>query len=107
MGEDHEARQESRHAMNMTPKWPKDRSANMQIFKDSTRKWRSLDNKIEALTTKETMSMAHMQVHANKESHKKQAWRKPGPNQAQMGLGRPAWGDQPNPFWARFDAPLT
>jgi plasmid maintenance system killer protein len=53
----------------------------MQIFRDSTRKRRSLDSKIQALTAKETMSKAHMQVHTNKESRKKQAWRKPGSNQ--------------------------
>jgi hypothetical protein len=47
-----------------------------------------------------------MQVHTNKESCEKQAWRKPGPNRAKMGLGRPAWADQPNPFKARFDAPF-
>jgi hypothetical protein len=43
---------------------------------------------------KETTSKAHMQVHTNKESCKKQPRRKPGPNQAKMGLGRPA---QPTP----------
>jgi hypothetical protein len=36
------------------------------------------------------MSKAHMQVHTNKESREKQSWRKPGPNQAETGLGRPA-----------------
>jgi hypothetical protein len=47
--------------------------------------------RIQALTVKETTSKAHMQVHTNKESCKKQPGRKPGPNQAEMGLGRPAW----------------
>jgi hypothetical protein len=70
----------------------------MQIFRDSTRKWRSLDSKIQALTAKETSSKAHMQVHANKESREKQAWRKPGPNQAETSLGRPA---QPIPGLVR------
>jgi hypothetical protein len=42
-------------------------------------KWRSLDSKIEALTVKETMSKAHMQVHTNKESHEKQPVKKSGP----------------------------
>jgi hypothetical protein len=46
--------------------------------------------RIQALTVKETTSKAHMQVHTNKESCKKQPGRKPGPNQAEMGLGRPA-----------------
>jgi hypothetical protein len=63
--EDHETQQESRHAMNMTP-MTEDRSINMQIFRDSTRKWRSLDSKIQALTVKETTSKDHMQVHTNK-----------------------------------------
>jgi hypothetical protein len=49
---------------------------------------------IQALTVKETMSKAHMKVHINKESCKKQPGRKPGPNQAEMGLGRLA---QPTP----------
>jgi hypothetical protein len=50
--------------------------------------------RIQALTVKETTSKAHMQVHTNKESCKKQPGRKPGPNQAEMGLGQPA---QPTP----------
>jgi hypothetical protein len=50
--------------------------------------------RIQALTVKETTSKAHMQVHTNKESCKTQPRRKPGPNQAEMGLGRPA---QPTP----------
>jgi hypothetical protein len=39
-----------------------------------------------------------MQVHTNKESRKKQVWRKPGPNRA--------WAGRPSPFRARFDAPF-
>jgi hypothetical protein len=73
----------------------------MQIFKDSTRKWRSLDSKIQALPVKEMTSKAHMQVHTNKESCEKQPGRKPGPNRAETGLGRPT-----QPFRARFDAPF-
>jgi hypothetical protein len=46
--------------------------------------------RIQALTVKETMSKAHMQVHTNKESREKQPGRRPGPNWAEMGLGRPA-----------------
>jgi hypothetical protein len=74
----------------------------MQIFRDSTWKWRILDSKIQALTTKETTSKAHMQVHTNKESREKQAWRKPEPNQAETGLGRPAQtilGPIRHPLW--------
>jgi hypothetical protein len=70
----------------------------MQIFRDSTRKQRSLDSKIQALTVKETTSKAHMQVHTNRESHEKQPGRKPGPKRA--------WADRPIPFRARFDTPF-
>jgi hypothetical protein len=62
--------------------------------------------RIQALTAKETTSKAHMQVHTNKESCKKQPGRKPGQNQAETGLGRPAWADRPIPSRARFDAPF-
>jgi hypothetical protein len=78
----------------------------MQIFKDTTRKRWSLDSKIQALIAKETTSKAHMQVHTNKQSREKQAWRKLGPNRTETGLGRPAWGDRPSPFRAWFDAPF-
>jgi hypothetical protein len=78
----------------------------MQIFRDSTVKRRSLDSKIQALTVKETTSKAHMQVHINKESRKKQPGKKSGPNRAEPGLGRPAWADWPSPFRARFGAPF-
>jgi hypothetical protein len=71
-------------------KWPEDRSVNVQVFRDSTRKRQSLRSKIQALTVKETTSKVHMQVHTNKGSHEKQPGRKPGPNRAETGLGRPA-----------------
>jgi hypothetical protein len=47
-----------------------------------------------------------MQVHKGRESHEKHPGRKPGPNQAEMGLGRPALADRPSPYQARFDAPF-
>jgi hypothetical protein len=78
----------------------------MQIFKDSTRKRRSLDSKIQALTVKETMSKAHMQVHTNNESREKQPGKKSRLNQAETGLGRPAWANWPSPFRARFGVPF-
>jgi hypothetical protein len=62
----------------------------MQIFRDSTRKRRSLDIKIQALTVKETTSKAHMQVHTSRKSREKQLGRKPGPNRAETDLDRPA-----------------
>jgi hypothetical protein len=69
----------------------------MQIFRDSTKKRRSLDSKIQALTAKEMTSKAHMQVHTNKELREKQAWRKLGLNRAETGLDRPSWADRPSP----------
>jgi hypothetical protein len=78
----------------------------MQTFKDSTKKQRSLDSKIQALTVKETTSKAHMQVHTSRESREKQLGRKPGLNRVETGLGRPAWADRPSPFRARFDVPF-
>jgi hypothetical protein len=87
-------------------KGPEDRRINMQFFMDSTRKQWSLYSKIQALTAKETTSKAHMQVHTNKELHEKQAWRKPGPNRAETGLGRPAWADRSSPSLVRFGAPF-
>jgi hypothetical protein len=68
----------------------------MQIFRDSTRKRRSLDSKIQGLTVKETTSKAHMQVHTNKESREKQPEKKPGPNRAY----------RPSPFRAGFGTPI-
>jgi hypothetical protein len=47
-----------------------------------------------------------VQVHTNKESREKQLGKKPGPNQAETGLGRPAWADRPSPSRARFGAPF-
>jgi hypothetical protein len=55
---------------------------------------------------KETTSKAHMQVHINKGSREKQPGRKPGPNRAELGLGRPAWDDRPSPLRARFASPF-
>jgi hypothetical protein len=63
--------------------------------------------RIQALTVKETMSKAHMQVYTNKESREKQSGRKPGLNRAETGLGRPAWADRPSPLRARFGAPFA
>jgi hypothetical protein len=83
-----------------------DQSVNMQIFRDSTRKWQSLDSKDSSLNHEETTSKAHVQVHTKKESREKQPRSKPGPNRAETGVGRPAWANRPSPFLARFDAPF-
>jgi hypothetical protein len=99
--EDHETRQESRHVMYMTPNDPRSEASTCKSS------WtRRLDSKIQALTVKETTSKAHMQVHTNREWREKQPEKKPGPNRAETGLGRPAWADRPNPLRARFGAPF-
>jgi hypothetical protein len=61
----------------------------MQIFRESTRKRRSLDSKIQALNVKETTSKAQMQVHTNKESREKQPGKNPRPNRAWAGWPGP------------------
>jgi hypothetical protein len=103
--EDHEARQESRHAMNMTPNDPRTEASTCKSSGTQPENSEACIARIQALTVKEMMSKAHMQVHTNKGSREKQQGRKPGPNQAEMGLGRPAWADRPSPLRARF-APL-
>jgi hypothetical protein len=92
--EDHEARQESRHAMNMTPNDLRIEASTCKSSGTQPENSEACIARIQALTVKETTSKAHMQVHTNKESCKKQPGRKPRPNQAEMGLGRPA---QPTP----------
>jgi hypothetical protein len=103
--EDHEARQESRHAMNMTPN---DLSTEVSTCKSSGTQPENSEAciaRIQALSMKETTSNAHMQLHTNEESCKKQPGRKPGPNQAEMGLGRPAWADRPGPTGPAHSGP--
>jgi hypothetical protein len=105
--EDHEARQESRHAMNMTPNDSRTEASTCKSSGTQPENSEACIARIQALIVKETTSKAHMQVHTNKESREKQLRRKPGPNQAEMGLGRPAWADRPSQLWARFDAPFA
>jgi hypothetical protein len=105
--EDHEARQESRHAMNMTLNDPRTEASTCKSSWNKSENSESWIARIQALTVKETTSKAHMQVHTNKESREKQPGRKPGPNQAKMGLGWPAWADRPSPLRARFGAPFA
>jgi hypothetical protein len=96
--EDHEALQESRHAMNMTPNDPRTEASTCKSFGTQPENGEAWIARIQALTATETMSKAHMQVHTNKESREKQPGRKPGLNQAEMGTGRP--------LRARFDVPF-
>jgi hypothetical protein len=56
---------------------------------------------------KETTSKAHMQVHTNKESCKKQPGRNMGPNRPRKGLGRSAQSDRPRGLLARFATPFA
>jgi hypothetical protein len=63
--------------------------------------------RIQALTVKETTSKAHMQVHTNKESCKKQPGRKMGLNRPRKDLGLPACLDRPRGLFARFGAPFA
>jgi hypothetical protein len=88
--------------MNMTPNDPRTEASICKSSGTQPRNNEACIARIQALTVKETTSKAHMQVHTNKESCKKQPGRKLGPNQAKMGLGRPAWANRPSPLWAQF-----
>jgi hypothetical protein len=104
--EDHEARQESRHAMNMTPNDPRTEASMCKSSGTQPENNEAWIATIQALTMKETTSKTHMQVHTNKESREKQSGKKPGPNRAETVLGWLAWADRPSPFRARFDTPF-
>jgi hypothetical protein len=105
--EDHEARQESRHMMNMTPNDPRTEASTCKSSGTQPENSEASIARIQALTVKETTSNAHVQVHTNKGSRKKQPGRKPGPKRAEVGLGRPAWADGPSPLRGRFGAPFA
>jgi hypothetical protein len=70
--------------------WPEDEASMCKSLGTQPENSEAWMARIQALTVKETMSKAHMQVHTNKESREKQPGRRPGPNWAEMGLGRPA-----------------
>jgi hypothetical protein len=88
--EDHEARQESRHAMNMAPNDPRTEASTCKSSGTQPENSEAWIARIQALTVKEKMSKTHMQVHTNKESHEKQPWR----NQGRTGL-KQAWAGRP------------
>jgi hypothetical protein len=73
----------------------------VQVFRDSTRKQRSLHSKDSSLNHEGNDVKGHMQVHTNKESCKKQPGRKPGRT-------RPKWAsaDRPSPLRAWFGTPF-
>jgi hypothetical protein len=105
--EDHEARQESRHAMNMTPNDPRTEASTCKSSGTQPENNEACIARIQALTVKEMTSKAHMQVHTNKESCKKQPGRKMGPNRPRKGLGRPACSDRPRGLLAQFAMPFA
>jgi hypothetical protein len=89
--EDHEARQESRHAMNMTPNDLRTKASTWKSSGTQSENSEACIARIQALTVKETKSKAHMQVHTNKGSREKQPGRKPGRSgPGPASLGRPA-----------------
>jgi hypothetical protein len=102
--EDHDARQESRHAMYMTPNDPRTEASMCKSSRTQPENSEAWIARVQALTVKEMTSKAHMQVHTNKESREKQPGRKPGLNRAETSLGRPAWADRPSPLRAQFGA---
>jgi hypothetical protein len=104
--EDHEAQQELRHVMNMTPNDPRTEASTCKSSGTQPENSETWMTSIQALTAKEITSKAHMQVHTNRESREKQPGKKPGPNRAKKALGRPAWADRPGPFLARFGLPF-
>jgi hypothetical protein len=69
--EDHEARQESRQAMNMTPNDPRAEASTCKSSGTQLENSEACIARIQALNMKETTSKAHMQVHTYKESCKK------------------------------------
>jgi hypothetical protein len=76
--------------MNMTPNDPRTEASTCKYSGTQPENNEACIARIQALTMKETTSNPHMQVHTNKGSHEKQPRRKPRPNRAEMGLGRPA-----------------
>jgi hypothetical protein len=64
--EDNEARQESRHVMNMTPNDPRTEASTCKSSGTQPENNEAWIARIQALTAKETASKAHMQVHTNK-----------------------------------------
>jgi hypothetical protein len=89
--EDHESHHKSRHAMNMTPNDPRTEASTCKSSGTEPENGEAWIARIQALTVKETMSKAHMEVHTNKGSREKQPGRKPGRiGPGAVSLGRPA-----------------
>jgi hypothetical protein len=92
--------------MNMTTNDPRTEASTCKSSGTRPENSEACIARIQVLTVKETTSKAHMQVHTNKGSREKQLGRKLGPNQAELGLGWPAWANQPSPLRARFASPF-
>jgi hypothetical protein len=88
--EDHEARQESRHVMYITPNDPRTEASTCKSSGTQLENNEALMARIQVLTAKETTSKAHMQVHTNKESREKQTGQRLVLNWAETGPGGPA-----------------
>jgi hypothetical protein len=95
--EDHESRQESRHAMNMTPNDPRTEASTRKSSRTQLENNEAWIARIQALTVKEMTSKAHMQMHTNKEAHEKQPGRKQGPKWA--------WAGRPGPIGLAHSRP--
>jgi hypothetical protein len=80
--------------MNMTPNDPRTEALTCKSLGTQPENGEAWMARIQALTAKETASKAHMQVHTSRESREKQSGKKPGPNWAEVGPGRPV---QPTP----------
>jgi hypothetical protein len=64
--------------MNMTPNDPRTEASTCKFSRTQPENNEDCIARIQALTVKETTSTAHMQVHTNKESCKKQSGAAPG-----------------------------
>jgi hypothetical protein len=93
--------------MNMTPNDPRTEASMCKSSETQPENSEACKARIQALTMKEMTSKAHIQVHTNKESCKKQPGRNTSPNQPRKGLGPPAQSDRPRGLLARFGAPFA
>jgi hypothetical protein len=98
--EDHEARQESRHTINMTPNEPRTIASTCKSSGTQPENNEAWIARIQALTMKKMTSKAHMQVHTNKESREKQPVR----NRGRTGL-KGAWASRLGPTGLAHSGP--
>jgi hypothetical protein len=96
--EDHEAQQESSHAMNITPNDLRTEASTCKSSGIQPKNNEAWIARIQALTVKEMTSKVHMQVHTNKESREKQPGRKPRPKRV--------WAGRPGPTGPATSGPV-